>query len=200
MSSSHCDDNLKIYLCGALSVELNGSRLEDVLLHHYRGALLAYLALQPGAVHKSDEVVARLWPEDETPSLNNLSVVVNATRRALRSAGDGLVTHYGTLRLEQTGLDVDVAGFDAAWAARESDPGILGLRLISVPARCSNHGSAGTIDRGSKRRECGTGGESARRTGGSSGTGFRCETSISPCTIWRCCENFGIWRQSRMAS
>src|SRR5579859_7409788 len=106
---------LKICLCGSLHMELNGTRLDEILLHHYRGALLAYLLLQPGVIHKSDEVVMQLWPEEETPSLNNLSVVVNATRRALQSWASGLVSHNGTLRLESDGIDVDVIAFDDAW-------------------------------------------------------------------------------------
>jgi DNA-binding SARP family transcriptional activator len=124
---------LKICLCGSLHLELNGMRLDEILLHHYRGALLAYLALQPGVIHKSDDVVAQLWPEDETPSLNNLSVVVNATRRALRSLACVLVSHNGTLRLEPTGLDIDVSAFDDAWTTRETDP----ERLEMVIERCS---------------------------------------------------------------
>ncbi len=133
MPLSSIDPALKIRLCGALHVELNGVRLDEILLHHYRGALLAFLALQPGAVHKTDDVVARLWPDGETPSLSNLSLVVNSTRRALRSLSDGLVSHYGTLRLEPRGLVVDVLEFETAWSERQTDPD----RLASTLDLCS---------------------------------------------------------------
>jgi len=47
---------LKIGLCGSLHIELHGTRLDGILLHHYRGALLAYLGMQPGVIRKSDDI------------------------------------------------------------------------------------------------------------------------------------------------
>jgi DNA-binding SARP family transcriptional activator len=132
MSHAEREACLKICLCGSLHVELNGTRLDEILLHHYRGALLARLALQPGVIHKSDDVVVHLWPKEETPTLNNLNVVVNATRRALRPWGDLLVTRNGTLCLEPYGLDVDVIALDEAWALREAHP----LLLEAAVERC----------------------------------------------------------------
>jgi DNA-binding SARP family transcriptional activator len=86
-------------------------------------ALLAFLALPPGAVHPRDKLAALLWPElPAAQARANLRQVLLALRRALGSA-DALRLDGDTVALDPDRVEVDAAALERA--LREAPPGEL---------------------------------------------------------------------------
>jgi DNA-binding SARP family transcriptional activator len=86
-------------------------------------ALLAFLALPPGATHLRDKLAALLWPElAAAPARANLRQVLFALRHALAFA-DPLRIDGDTVALNPARVDVDAAAFERACA--ESRPELL---------------------------------------------------------------------------
>lgn len=125
--NSLLERRLLIHLFGDLRV----SRGEDASVDvggQKVGALLAFLALNLGRGATRDDVLARLWPEDdEEEARHRLRQTLYALRKRLEEAplqsSDALVVHRTTLSLDPEVVDTDVARFErlVAQAAREAD-------------------------------------------------------------------------------
>jgi DNA-binding SARP family transcriptional activator len=77
-------------------------------------ALLAFLALPPGAAHPRDKLAALLWPElSAAPARANLRQVLFALRHAL-AGSDPLQTDGDTVALDPARVDIDTADFESA--------------------------------------------------------------------------------------
>ena len=100
----------RIQLCGRITVELEGRRLEADLPGRQGRLLFVYLALGRARPLSRDQLAAAIWPE-EAPARadSNLRVVVSRLRRAL---GPDALVGRGDLRLVLPGdawVDIEVA-------------------------------------------------------------------------------------------
>lgn len=74
----------RIQVCGRITVELNGRRVETGLPGKQGRLLFVYLVLGRARTLSRDELSAAIWPEQAPPRANsNLRVVVSRLRRAL---------------------------------------------------------------------------------------------------------------------
>jgi DNA-binding SARP family transcriptional activator len=100
-------DRTCIQLCGALTVEIAGRRVEAELPGRQGRLLLTYLTLHRMRPVSRDEVIEALWPDDRPAAPDaGLSALLSKLRRALAPAGI-----HGTeaIRLElPPGARVDV--------------------------------------------------------------------------------------------
>jgi DNA-binding SARP family transcriptional activator len=112
---------LRVRLLGAFALESDGVAL-PMPERRRACALLAWLALHPG-VHPRSEVAGRFWPDVlDSSARKSLRTELVAVRRALGSAGEGvLVATRDTLGLVGDDLYVDAREFratHAGWAVR----------------------------------------------------------------------------------
>ncbi len=109
---------LEVRLARGLSLRAGGEELALPASRRAR-ALLAYLALHPGA-HARAQLAARFWPDvlDES-ARTSLRAALSELRRALGPAADHLLASRETVALDGAGLAVDTRAFDAALDARD---------------------------------------------------------------------------------
>jgi SARP family transcriptional regulator, regulator of embCAB operon len=101
----------RIQLCGEITVELEGRRLEADLPGRQGRLLFVYLVLNRAHAVSRDELAAAIWPE-EAPARadSNLRVVVSRLRKAL---GHDALLGRADLRLVlpvDAWVDIEVAG------------------------------------------------------------------------------------------
>src|SRR5437588_11909108 len=101
---------LEVRLAGGWQLRLNGSELPPPSSKRAR-ALLAYLALNPGA-HPRRRLAARFWPDvlDESARAS-LRVALTELRQALGPAAAHLITTRETAELGGAELVIDVRLF-----------------------------------------------------------------------------------------
>jgi DNA-binding SARP family transcriptional activator len=103
----------RIQLCGRITIELEGRRVEAHLPGRQGRLLFVYLVLGRARAATRDELAAAIWP-DEPPARvdSNLRVVISRLRRAL---GPGVLAGRSDLRLALPGD----AWVDFEFAARK---------------------------------------------------------------------------------
>src|SRR5258708_1139741 len=107
---------LEISLFGPFRAELDGRPLNALKQHHNQGALLALLCLHPNMTLTKDWVIDQLWPQEgRTTALPNHLIV--DVQRILEPFETNLSPGSGLLRLDTSGMFVDVAEFDTTWNA-----------------------------------------------------------------------------------
>lgn len=100
----------RIQLCGPITVELEGRRLEARLPGRQGRLLFVYLVLGRARVLSRDELAGAVWPEQApTGAGANLRVVLSRLRAAL---GPDVVAGRGDLRLvlDEAWVDIEIAG------------------------------------------------------------------------------------------
>ena len=118
------DAGLRLRLLGAPQMSGAGAARASVLLGKPKTlALLVYLAMAgPGAFRRRDDILARFWPEaDTTRARNALRQSLFLIRGRLP---DGALTSRGPDEVGLTGVDVDVAAFEATVADGRHDDAI----------------------------------------------------------------------------
>ncbi|MEA2291670.1 MAG: hypothetical protein QOF17_690, partial [Solirubrobacteraceae bacterium] len=109
---------LEVRLARGLSLRAGGEELAPPASRRAR-ALLAYLALHPGA-HARAQLAARFWPDvlDES-ARTSLRAALSELRRALGPAAVHLVATRQTVALDGPGLAVDTRAFELALEAED---------------------------------------------------------------------------------
>jgi DNA-binding SARP family transcriptional activator len=104
---------LRLNLMGPFSIE----RDRPITLHNKKAqALLAFLALAPGASHARERLATLLWPDsNDEASRQSLRQCVSTLRREVDDLP--LAVDYDTLGFEPGSIAVDVAEFNDALAA-----------------------------------------------------------------------------------
>ncbi len=99
---------LRLFLLGPIAVEVAGERVSAWRTAKARD-LIAYLALAGGRPVTRDQLIEALWPETEPEAGQALlHTTLYYLRRALKGAGEGLITYAGgAYRLELAGVEVD---------------------------------------------------------------------------------------------
>lgn len=113
-------------LLGDFALEHDGRPCEPA--YGKSRALLAYLAVESDRAHPRASLAALFWPDlEHGAALANLRLVLHDLRQVLRQDGAAPLLHIGrnTLRLDPTGLDLDVAAFTAPAPTCPSTPGPL---------------------------------------------------------------------------
>ena len=97
----------RIQLCGRITLELEGRRLEAGLPGRQGRLLFVFLAINRLRAVSRDELAGAIWPEEAPAALDaNLSVVISRIRRLL---GGEVLAGRGAVRLVlPAGADVDV--------------------------------------------------------------------------------------------
>jgi DNA-binding SARP family transcriptional activator len=133
----------RIQLCGRITVELEGRRLEAELPGRQGRLLFVYLALNRARALTRDELAAAIWPE-EAPARadSNLRVVVSRLRKAL---GPEALAGRADLRLvlpEDAWLDIEVAArkIHEAEAAAHADDWSRALPAATIAYAISGRG------------------------------------------------------------
>ncbi|HVL96888.1 MAG TPA: BTAD domain-containing putative transcriptional regulator [Solirubrobacteraceae bacterium] len=133
----------RIQLCGRITVELDGRRLEAELPGRQGRLLFVYLALNRARALTRDELAAAIWPE-EAPARadSNLRVVVSRLRKAL---GPEALAGRADLRLVLPGdawLDIEVAArkIHEAEAAAHADDWSRALPAATIAYAISGRG------------------------------------------------------------
>ena len=116
----------RIELCGALTVEVDGRRVEADLPGRQGRLLFAYLALNRERSVRRDELVDAVW-EDSPPGAPDAGIAALLTRLR-RALGADAIEGRGGLRLVLPGVSLDVEEARAAAAEAEAalgagDPG-----------------------------------------------------------------------------
>jgi DNA-binding SARP family transcriptional activator len=108
----------RIELCGALTVEVDGRRVEEALPGRQGRLLFAYLVLNRERPVRRDELVDIVW-DDHPPGSPDagLAALLTRLRRAL---GPEAIEGRGGLRLALPGVTLDVDEARAAAAAAEA--------------------------------------------------------------------------------
>ena len=100
----------RIHLCGRITVEIDGRRIDAELRGRQAGVLFVYLVLNRGRTVSRDELTAVIWPEEAPPrATSNLRVVISRLRRAV---GLDALAGREDLRLVLPGdawVDIEVA-------------------------------------------------------------------------------------------
>ena len=115
----------RIELCGALTVEVDGRRVEDDLPGRQGRLLFAYLALNRERPVRRDELVDVVWDDNPPGSPDaGLAALLTRVRRAL---GPEAVEGRSHVRLALPGVSLDVeaareAAADAEAALAAGDP------------------------------------------------------------------------------
>ena len=102
----------RIHLCGRLTAELEGRRIEDALPGRQGRLLFAYLVLGRDRPVRRDELLDVLWPEDGPPPSGD-SLLAPPLSRLRKALGDGRLQGREQLSLELPG-DTWV-DWEAAW-------------------------------------------------------------------------------------
>jgi predicted ATPase/DNA-binding SARP family transcriptional activator len=112
----------RIELFGGLRVSVHDRSFERFQTQK-TGALLAYLALQPGRSHSRELLAETLWPEGDPTSIRNrLNQAVSSLRRQVHppeAPGLVLMADHFTLRVNDQLVETDVQEFMAALEAAE---------------------------------------------------------------------------------
>ena len=110
-----------LLLLGNVSITTkDGVAVTGRAAQRHRLALLALLALGPGAGCKREKIMAYLWPESDTERARNLlNVSVYVLRQALGE--DAIISELDELRLNTDVVKADVIEFDAAMAAGDHE-------------------------------------------------------------------------------
>lgn len=133
----------RIQLCGRITVELEGRRLEGQLPGRQGRLLFVYLALGRARAVTRDELVAAIWRDDAPArASSNLSVVVSRLRRAL---GAQILSGRGELRLvlpADAWVDIEVAAekIHAAEAAVHAEDWSRALPAATIAYAISGRG------------------------------------------------------------
>lgn len=100
----------RIQLCGRITAELEGRRVEAALPGRQGRLLFVYLVLGRARTFSRDELTAVIWPEEAPPRVSsNLRVIVSRLRRAL---GAEALAGREDLRLVLPGdawIDIEIA-------------------------------------------------------------------------------------------
>lgn len=107
----------RLWLFGAAELHAHGGEpLHTVLAHTKHVALLAYLAREPGVLHKREKLTALFWPElDAARSRHALSKSLHHLRRAL-GEDTFVVRNDDTVGVRTGAVWCDAAEFDVAVA------------------------------------------------------------------------------------
>ena len=89
----------RIHLCGRLTAELEGQRIEDALPGRQGRLLFAYLVLGRERPVRRDELLDVLWPEDGPPPSGD-SLLAPPLSRLRKALGDGRLQGREQLSLE----------------------------------------------------------------------------------------------------
>jgi len=92
------DDLTRIHLCGRLTVEWAGERLERALPGRQGRLLFAYLVLQRGRPVRRDELIDALWSEDGPPPSGD-ALLAPPLSRLRKALGPGRLEGRGELTL-----------------------------------------------------------------------------------------------------
>ncbi len=100
------------------------------------GELLGYLACFPERAHPREELIERLWPDDETDSARTkLRMALSSLRRQLeaqKSSGCVLFAERDSIRLNPDAFTSDVADFERALqSAAQAMPGEAQARFLA---------------------------------------------------------------------
>jgi len=102
----------RIHLCGRLTAELEGRRIEDALPGRQGRLLFAYLVLSRDRPVRRDELLDVLWPEDGPPPSGD-SLLAPPLSRLRKALGEGRLQGREHLSLE---LPADTwVDWEAAW-------------------------------------------------------------------------------------
>ena len=125
----------RIELCGALTVEVDGRRVEEALPGRQGRLLFAYLALNRDRPVRRDELVDVVW-DDHPPGSPDagLAALLTRLRRAL---GAEAIEGRGGLRLALPDVSIDIDEARAAAAAAESALGAADARRAAEQARAA---------------------------------------------------------------
>jgi SARP family transcriptional regulator, regulator of embCAB operon len=133
----------RIQLCGRITVEREGRRLEAELPGRQGRLLFVYLALNRARALTRDELAAAIWPEEAPARADaNLRVVVSRLRKAL---GPETLAGRADLRLvlpEDAWLDIEVAArkIHEAEAAAHADDWSRALPAATIAYAISGRG------------------------------------------------------------
>ena len=115
--------NLSLALLGGFEARLDG-RGPLTLARHKVEALLAYLAAQPGQLHRRDKLAALLWADAPSArARHSLRQALAELRLALAAAPSCLVERRDAVALDAAAVEVDVVTFERLVA--DGDPGAL---------------------------------------------------------------------------
>ncbi len=93
-------------------------------------ALLAVLALTPGAAHTRDRLAGLLWSDRADPhARDSLKHALSRLRAALGCDGDPLVADRQSVRLDPAAMSVDVAAFERLLAEGTPDAAEAAIAL-----------------------------------------------------------------------
>ncbi len=125
----------RIELCGALTVEVDGRRVEEALPGRQGRLLFAYLALNRDRPVRRDELVDVVW-DDHPPGSPDagLAALLTRLRRAL---GPDAIEGRGGLRLALPDVSLDVDEARTAAAAAEAALGADDVRGAAEQARAA---------------------------------------------------------------
>ena len=125
----------RIELCGALTVEVDGRRVEEDLPGRQGRLLFAYLALNRERPVRRDELVDAVW-DDHPPGApdSGLAALLTRVRRAL---GPDAVEGRSHLRLALPGVWLDVDAARAAAAEAEAALAAGDARRAAEQARAA---------------------------------------------------------------
>jgi DNA-binding SARP family transcriptional activator len=125
----------RIELCGALTVEIDGRRVEEELPGRQGRLLFAYLALNRDRPVRRDELVDVVWDEHPPGSPDaGLAALLTRVRRAL---GPEAIEGRGGVRLVLPEVRLDVEEASAAAAEAESALGEGDARSAAEHARAA---------------------------------------------------------------
>lgn len=133
----------RIQLCGRITVEIEGRRLEADLPGRQGRLLFVYLALNRARQLSRDELAAAIWPEGAPARADsNLRVVVSRLRRAL---GPDAIVGRGDPRLvlpPHAWVDIEVAAekIHEAEAAVHAEDWSRGLPAATIAYAISGRG------------------------------------------------------------
>lgn len=134
-----------IQLCGELTIELDGKRLEGALRGRQGRMLFAYLALNRDRPVRRDELIEALWANEGSPPGD--AVLAPPLSRLRKTLGEGRLTGRGELKLvlgDDAWVDWEVAqrgmieardaaaaaDFKRAWDLAEEPAAIAGRGLL----------------------------------------------------------------------
>ena len=132
-----------VTLLGGFEIRVDGAARE--LPGAKDRALLAVLALPPGAAHSRDELAGLLWSDrGDSQARDSLKHALARLRAALRTtAGTSpLAADRQSVRLDPTALQVDAAELERLLA--DGAPTPSRRRLRSTAARCSTASASAT--------------------------------------------------------